>query len=119
MKIEVELGDIEILRKQIQTLEEEKEGLYKKLSALDEKQLKADVRVMAQKMTDSIMAEVFKKLGFKAGGLGYMSFKDLEHWHGKEWWTHEDLEVTLSATITNQFKSAFLSLGVKTNTDKE
>ena len=69
---------------------------------------------MAMQMFNNVILKVFEKLGFhKDIGISGISFRELEHYYGKNWWEHEDLDVTIGATITNEFKRAFLNMGIK------
>lgn len=120
MKIEIELSDIEKLKTRISTLEKDNENLKKELESLDKKVLKSNAIKLAQSMFSGVLIRVFRELGFNAGmGAHDCSFGSLEQQLGKSWWDNEGLKVELGATITTEFKNAFLHLGVKIDAVKD
>lgn len=116
MKIEIEFEEVESLKKSIEKQKAEIESLENELKSLDNKQLKQDSTDLAKQMFDNVLLKVFEKLGFdkRTSILDNISFRELEHYNGTNWWQHQDLKVTIGATITNEFKRAFLNMGIKT-----
>lgn len=115
MKVEVELGEIENLKNQISILEKENQKLSQRIQNLDEKKLMKDAVHLAEKMFNDVIHEVFSRLGFsKEQCPDYYGFCKLEDRLGERWWNSKRLKVTIGATITNEFREAFLKLGIKT-----
>lgn len=115
MKVEVELGEIENLKNQISILKKENQKLSQIIQNLDEKKLKEDAVYLAEKMFVDVINTVFSRLGFaKDESIYYNDFNKLQERLGERWWSSERLDVTMGATITNQFREAFLRLGIKT-----
>ncbi len=116
MKIEIEYEEVERLKTKISDLEKDRDELSKKLQSLDEVTLRNNAVSLAEKMFRSVFSTVCEKLGFPCSNIRWsdMSFHELEHWLGKNWWESEKLTVDVGATITTHFKNAFLHLGIKT-----
>lgn len=116
MKIEIELHEIESMKAEIYTLRKKNEELDKKLKSLNEKELKAQAVILANRMFKDVCCSVFEKLGFKISQewLDHkIYFPELEHWLGEKWYNSPRLDITVGACITNKFRCAFLELGIK------
>ena len=123
MKIEIELEAVESLKKELTDKEQQSQKLEAELKALDTKTLKGQAVDLSKKLFDNYMECVFKHLGFTDNGgwhRGSVDFKDnLEHWLGKSWWDSERLEINIGANVSKQWRSAFLSLGIKPKSEME
>lgn len=119
MKIEIELQEIESIKKGNDSLKKEIEKLKIELKSLDKEELRKQAVDLSRQMFENVVHRVFKELGFEKPFTlsNDINFRQLEHWLGKDWWVHQDLEVEIGATITNKFKRAFLKLGIKTEND--
>ena len=58
---------------------------------------------------------IFKKLGFESSEK--VTFGNVEYQLERSWWNSERVEVIIGAHISNQWRHAFLKLGVKPNTE--
>lgn len=115
MKIEIELNDLESLRKENQDLKKSNEELKLKLISLNEDELKKHAIGLSRSMFGSVMNRIFTELGFEDSiCLSDIDFGELEHYLGKNWWCSEKINVVLGANITNQFRKAYLRIGIKT-----
>jgi len=115
MKVEIDLDDLENLKKQIRSLTQEKKELETELKMLDEKALKSKAVDLARKMYGGVMLRVYEQLGFKdITGMGQVDFIELEDRLGDKWYESEKLNVTLGATIIGDFRGAFMTMGIKT-----
>ena len=116
MKIEIELHEVESLRKTVNTQEAEINNLRSHLKNLEEQELKRHSVIVAEKMCNAVLKAIFEKLGFESntGFFDGLNFRNLEHYYGENWMKHKDLEVTLEANITKEFKRAFINMGIKT-----
>jgi hypothetical protein len=114
MKIEIELSELEEIRSDLKKAEEQKKQLQEKLNGLSEEELKAKAVRLSYRLFDNYMAAVFKHLGFEEDWQrDSVIVKDnLEHWIGKDWWNSDRISVELCATVTTQFKSAFIRIGI-------
>ena len=115
MKIEIEFEAVESLKEQIKRLQKDKNELESKLNSLDEKVLKQQANDLARKIFGDVMNRVFTDLGFEdKTWLNDVDFGNLQHYLGKTWWNSDKLEIQLGANISNQFKGAYLRMGIKT-----
>ena len=115
MKVEIELSELESLRSEIKKLRLENLQLDGKLKELDEKELKKSAVRLAYHLADCYLKSIFKKLGFNASESGLEVRQNLEQMIGKNWFDREDeLDVAFGVGILNEFKRAFISIGVQT-----
>lgn len=121
MKIEIEFEEVEALRKQIATKDEQIEKLTNYLQSLDSDTLKKQAVDLSKIMFHDYMESVFRHLGFKDNGKQLRSKRDsivfednIEHWLGKSWYDSDRLTVNLGANISKHWRRAFLRLGIKT-----
>lgn len=115
MKIEIELQEVEALRRQINELEVANDILKGKLKDLDESDLKDKAIRLSYRLLDNYLAAVFEGLGFtqKYNDSTVIVKSDLERYLGKNWWDNKDrIKFELGAEITTEFKRAFLKIGV-------
>lgn len=116
MKIEIEYAEVENLKRQIERQEKEIKTLETELKSLDKNKLHSDAIELSRQMFNQYVTAIFAKLGFADRGYacGVIFEDNLEHWLGKNWYTSDRLRITFGATVTETFKSAFLSLGIIT-----
>lgn len=113
MKIEIEFGEVEILRDTIFKQEEEIKQLKEQLSLLDEKSLQDKAISLSFHLFETYIAAVFQRLGLEPMHGESVRIPDsLNHYLGTEWWRRGRLEITLGANVTSRFKKAFLNLGI-------
>lgn len=115
MKVEVELHEIEALREELRNAKKESEYYKSELAKLDPNKLKDDAVRLSKGLLNSYIAAIFEKLGFEVDELNEpVRFKDDVQYHlGQAWYKSNRLEVEIGATITSNFKRAFLNLGLK------
>lgn len=115
MKVEIELSYIEALKKQINELEKENARMSDELKSLMPEELRKQAGALAIDMLKEINSKVFKELGFDSDPFGDVRFKEnVVHFLGEDWFKSDRLYVELGATITTEYKNAFLRLGIKT-----
>jgi hypothetical protein len=115
MKIEIDLEEVESLRKKIQNLQEESESLQKKLNELSEDQLIKKATDLAYRIFQDYMYAVFKHLGFEHTNENPVRIdNNFRKQLGKHWFESERIKVVLGVNITNKFKEAFMIMGIKT-----
>lgn len=113
MKVEVELSEIEYLRNSLLQEQGKFEKLEKKLSELDESELKERAVSLSYRLFEKYAHAIFNSLGFEIDHNRTMFSSDLTYQLGKNWWSREkDIVVTLGATVTEKFRSAFMHIGV-------
>jgi hypothetical protein len=113
MKIEIEFGEVEILRDTIFKQKEEIKQLKEQLSLLDEKSLQDKAISLSFHLFETYIAAVFQRLGLEPMHGESVRIPDsLNHYLGADWWRRGRLEITLGANITSRFKKAFLNLGI-------
>lgn len=118
MKIEIELGEVENLRRNVDELWRENLELKDKLDSISEENLIQQASSLAARLFHEYLLMVFEKLGFtnkenwRYHGLALDS-SELKRHLGTAW--HEQPEnvfVELGVSMTNNWKSAFMSIGV-------
>jgi len=116
MKIEIELEELEQLRNKSKDQETKINNLNQQLKVLDAQELRKHSVDVAEKMFEAVITEAFKNLGFTNPSFGAMGidFRNLEHYHGEDWMHDKRLQVTIGATISKDFKRAFLNMGINT-----
>lgn len=114
MKVEIELSEVEALRERCRHEHENVERLEKQLSELNEEELKKRAVNLSYRLFEKYVKTVFKSLGFEPDRMNSSIFSsDLVYQLGKDWWTREkDITVTLGATVTENFRTAFINIGV-------
>lgn len=122
MKIEIELAEVERLRNQVKDLEVSSRKLETDLKEANPKEMEAKAILLAKMLFHEYIATTFKCLGFQSGyNRDSVSFPDnIERWLGKSWWSKPDsVKMELSVTVTNEFRSAFLSMRIIENKPEE
>jgi hypothetical protein len=113
MKIEIDYELLEQLRIQLANEQEKVERLENKLYELNEVELKQRAITLSYRLFEAYVTAIFNSLGFKIDLSRSMFSSDLTNHLGKTWWTREqDIAVTLGATVTEKFRSAFIQIGV-------
>jgi uncharacterized coiled-coil protein SlyX len=115
MKIEVEFSEMERLRSQVKEQERTIKRLEDQITELGEEKLKERAVRLSYRLFDKYVSAIFAKLGFdKTSWEGTVKFEgNLQYVLGKDWWNKaEDLTVEIGATVTENFRSAFLNIGV-------
>jgi hypothetical protein len=111
MKIEIELSEIETLKTQISELTQQNEILSKENSQYQELNLEMVVRDAIDLMFQSMFDKVCEELGFDEADYridwGHTVFN-----LGQDFYKHPLLKVELEAKIVDQFRRAFLNIGV-------
>lgn len=113
MKIEIEFGEVEILRDTIFKQEQEIKELKEQLSLLDEKALHDKAISLSFHLFETYIAAVFQRLRLEPMHGESVRIPDsLNHYLGPEWWKRGRLNIELGANITSRFRKAFLMLGI-------
>jgi hypothetical protein len=115
MKIEIEYEDIEKLKKQLVFSQNEVAELKAKMSLLSEDKLKQDAVNLSERLLNDYLATIFDKLGLTTNNRPVNFECGLKAELGSSWWQSERLSVTIGATVTSEFKRAFLNIGVITD----
>ncbi len=114
-KVTISLNYIEQLKKQIEDLENENKRLKLELSLLDPDNIKINALKLSYNLSDSFLKKVFTKLGFTLDNR-YSVFGSVnmpKHINKLYWWEEaESLNVEIGAFITNNFRDAFINIGV-------
>ena len=113
MKIEIELSELESLRKDLLNQKEINIKLENKLKELDESELKQSAVKLAYHLTDCYLKAIFTKLGFDDSRSGLVVNSNLEHYIGKRWYHKlDEIKVEVGVNILNNFRRAFIDIGV-------
>lgn len=115
MKVEVDLKEIEDLRETIRIREGEIVTLQKELHNLDSSVLMRRAQELSYRLLNTYITSIFKGLGFESGlSENVVSFDQNIKWnHQEDWWKKENLNVHVVATVSQNFRRAFLSIGVE------
>lgn len=116
MKIEIELEEVEVLRKELLELKERIKRQDSELSELREYNLIEKAINLSQELTHKCIEKIFIELGFDRGSSSFVGFRYRDH-NGKYWWDSEKTEIELGAVATSKMKSAFLKIGFKSIED--
>lgn len=116
MEIKIEAQELINLKKHLELKDSEIKSLKSKLSELDENELNKKAKKYAFKLLDLYLSKVFSDLGFEK-----RCFIDISGTHfelnsiNNKWWEDENIEFKISADVSNNFRKAFLSFGLKTD----
>lgn len=116
MKIEIEFDEVDKLKKRVEFLEFQNREKDIFIKSLDEDELKNKAAILAVNIARKYFLAVFKKLGFPDTHINSIDFQRPDYykkWLGVEWHSADDLEVDLSVTISNSFKSIILRMWSK------
>ena len=111
MKIEIELSDIESLKMKIQRQAEEIKQLNEKLNLCNPEEIKMDIAANARDMFVGIFSKVAEQLGFLDANVD-IDITKLTHRYGGHWYKRRDVEIEFGAHITQEFRRAFIEIGV-------
>jgi hypothetical protein len=113
VKVEIELQELENLRREVRILEDENEKLKRKVEDLNEDVLVRKAVDLSWRLFTSYQNSVFEKLGFDQENIITIeTTSDLKKELGQSWWASERLNFNLGAIVTNEYRKAFLKIGV-------
>lgn len=120
MKVEIELADLESLKKQLSDSNALIEKLKYENSQFQKDKLVERAINLSYSFFEDYMKAVFKKLGFNYPVSSFMKSNERPaikysidfDMLDEKWYQHGKLDIYLSAEITSQFKSAYLNMGV-------
>ena len=113
MKITVDIKEIELLNQIITELKKENQDLQNQLKIVDPQEMREQAMTLAQNIFISSFEKICEKLGFICStNMFDIDFKQLESRLGKKWWESEKLDIKVGATLTTEFKNAFIRMGV-------
>lgn len=114
-KVTIDLCVLENFKKQIERLKKENNELREELYSLDKEQLILEASEVALGVFMKYIEGTFSALGFKSDG--YLSrdidvSDELMKNLGKPHWRCDKFDVKLSARLSENWKSAFIRIGV-------
>ena len=113
MRVTVDIKEIELLNQIITELKKENQDLQNQLKFVNTQEMRKQAITLAENMFISSFEKVCEKLGFKCStNMFDIDFRQLESRLGKNWWESEKLDIKVGATLTTEFKTAFIRLGV-------
>jgi hypothetical protein len=113
MKIEIELAEVEQLRKSNQDLQDKLRVLEGEMKELSPDELKKKAIGLAYRLFENYMASTFRHLGFNVNFRAVSIDYDLDHYIGRTWYNKDDrVKMELHAHVTEAFRSAFLNIGI-------
>ena len=113
MKIEIELEELESIKRRLEVSELEKQKIQKEMELLGEDYLVGKALDLSYSMFKKYIKFVFKELGFNDDSEVYVD-QSLRRMFIAQWYNKpEQIDLKIGATITNKFKHAVLSIGVK------
>lgn len=123
MKIEIEFQEVERLRDEVRTQAGTIIQLKEELKSLDKKEIENKAVYLSMELFVEYMNLTFEKLGFKGDSMGFDKAvifpENVNHWLGKQWYKKRDeIKVTLNAFITEEYRKAFLNMGIITKDEK-
>jgi hypothetical protein len=116
MKVDIELADLEKLKKDLDQAESKNKELETRLASLNEYALKREAVRLADLMFQEYLKAVFQKLGFQIAHRGIDFNSDfLMERLGMPWWKDTaKWVVEIGATVTNEWREAFFRIGIVT-----
>lgn len=113
MKIEIELHDLEALRREIATLKAENAEMRKTIRERSNEEIESKAVDLASTMFSAVMKRLFKEIGLEyVRFYSDVDFIKLEHHLGKNWTESDQLQVTVSAMLSNRFRKAFVDMKI-------
>lgn len=109
MKIEIELADLEALKRDLEQSNSHNHELQKRLNSFDEKAIQEKARDAARAMLVDVLQVLFNKIGidFESSDLT-LSENYLAHHLGHNWLESPELEIIIGATLTNKWKQGIV-----------
>jgi hypothetical protein len=113
MKIEIELEDVEYLKRQLREAQEERDELKKEIEKLSPDALKREALQLSYRLFNDYMTAVFEELGFDQWKKNSVIYPpNLVSWYGEEWWRNDRIKFEFGAEVTTEFRSAFIRINV-------
>jgi len=114
MKIEIELEEVERLRRRVKSLESIEKKLELEIREAQIPKLREDATELAEGMFKKVWFIVCDKLGMDKGTHNSISFSGLERQLGNSWYDwHDKITVNISTSVGKEWMSALIRLGVK------
>ena len=113
-KIEIELDELQGIQARLERAQQDCTRLEQKLNILNEEQLVKRANQLANQLAENYVSGIFKILGFENTSVEIR--ENLVERFGEKWWSNEEVRFVYGASVTNDFTSAFMSIGV--NFDK-
>lgn len=112
-KIEIELSEVDKIRADAAHWQREAKALKKELDALDPDALRKEAIRSAERVFHSACARIFSDIGleYEQDWFG-KGWNEMEHWLGSDWTMSDRLVVDIGARVSNQFRGAFIRLGI-------
>lgn len=118
MKIEIELEEIEKLRKEVSDLKAQNERQRKELYEFNQNNLIEKAVKLSQELTDKCIKKIFEGLGFTYSSIDHKCRFRIRDDDGKYWWDSDKTEIEIRAEVSTNFKNAFLTIGYKSSEDQ-
>jgi len=113
MTIEIDVQELENLRRDVRIFEESNEELKRKFKDLNEDELIKKAVDLSWRLFTDYQNAVFEKLGFtQTNIITFETTADLTKELGVNWWNSERIKFNLGAIVTNEYRNAFLRIGV-------
>lgn len=118
MKIEIDLKDIEALKAELNHYKKKIKDANDMISSIDPDLLKKQAHECARGLFEQYMKIVFESVGLESSG-GYFNNcteidRHIENNFEKYWYSHDKLDIKITASMSDSFKVAFLKIGVIT-----
>ena len=118
MEIKIELEAVEHLKQEILRLSKENAELKIKLKSLDSTLLSNQACELSVKILNNILSRVFSELGFENITDPFsINIGELNHYLGKTWFYSDKLDIELNVLVTQNFRKAFLKMGIKSDNE--
>lgn len=115
MKVEIDIDELAQLKNTMYRTEQELSELKRQLKALDEEAIKESIKQSADNIFRAYVSKTFEHLGFTNTiyNVNYQCGFQRDFYNR---WDLEvkDLKIELSADLSNEWKTAFLRIGVVT-----
>jgi hypothetical protein len=116
MKIEIEYEDVERIRQELAFAQQEIQRLNKELDKRSDENVKRCATSLAGHMFDAAFTAIAKDLGMDYNGFGRgVEFSRIGEFDELEYQIVNPYKATVSATVSNEYRGLFVSLGFDHN----
>lgn len=117
MKVQIELSQIEQLKKTIEEQSTKINRLENELNNLKPEKLREQAFYLSKQLFNKYMDATFKGLGFNDTYEPIIIDHKISR--NDQWWEKDNYTFNLSATISKEIQSAYLKIGIDTEVIKQ
>lgn len=114
MKIEIELEEVERLRRELRETKDQLRQAEEQLKAISPETMTRKAKSISIRLFEEYMEAAFAKLGFGPwqGQAVHFEYFIEQKLKNDPWWKSDQVKMNISAFVTDEFRDAFLRIGV-------